>query len=109
MDGRGVMEIPDGDEDFIRWPRTRADDVAAIANLLDPVLRQLPLRFGGHGLARRWRAGIDGLARHAPEAEYTDNRTFWRALPAMCLYLHAHAVPLPPPHRFPCHLLSNQH
>lgn len=97
MDGRGVMEIPDGDEDVVRWPRTDAADVAAIAALLAPILRDQPLRFGGHGLARRWRSSIDTLAHHPADAEYTDNRTFWRALPAICLYLHSRSVPLPPP------------
>ena len=97
VDARGVIEIPDGDEDVIRWPRTTAADVLAIVEMLDPILRTQPLRYGGHGLARRWRGSIDALAHHAPEAEYTDNRTFWRALPAICLYLHSQAVPLPPP------------
>jgi hypothetical protein len=96
-DGRGVMEIPDGDEDVIRWPRTPAADVLAIVTMLDPILRNQPLRFGGHGLAQRWRSSIDALAHHAPDAEYAENRTFWRTLPAICLYLHSQSVPLPPP------------
>ena len=97
MDGRGVVEIPHGDEDVIRWPRTSADDVRAIADMLDPILRTRPLRFGGRGLARRWRSSIDALDRHARDVEYRDNRTFWRALPALFLYLHSQSVPLPPP------------
>jgi hypothetical protein len=96
-DGRDVIEIPDGDEDKIRWPRTTVADVQAIVELLDPFVRTQPFRFGGHGLGRRWRSSIDALAQLAPDAEYPDNRTFWRALPAMCLYLHSNAVPLPPP------------
>jgi hypothetical protein len=97
MDGRGVMQIPDGDEDFVRWPRTDAADVHAIVLVFDPIVRNQPLRFGGHGLGRRWRSSIDALAHHAADAEYLDNRTFWRALPAVCLYLHSQSVPLPPP------------
>ena len=97
MDARGVMEIPDGDEDVIRWPRTDAGDVRAIAALFDPILRTQPLRFGGRGLGRRWRSSIDALAQQARGAEYRDNRTFWRALPAICLFLHSRAVPLPAP------------
>jgi hypothetical protein len=97
LDARGSIEIPDGDDGVFRWPRTHAGDVAAIATVLDPLLRELPLRFGGHGLARRWRASVDGLARHPCGAEYTSNRTFWRTLPAMCLYLHSRSVPLSPP------------
>ncbi len=97
VDGRGVMEIPDGDEDVVRWPRTAAADVRAIVELLDPILRNQPLRFGGRGLGRRWRTSIDALAHHATDAEYLENRTFWRALPAICLFLHSQSVPLPPP------------
>jgi hypothetical protein len=97
MDARDVMEIPDGDEDAIRWARTTTDDIRAIAAVLDPILRNQSLRFGGRGLARRWRSSIDALARDARDAEYSDNRTFWRALPAICLYLHSQSVPLPPP------------
>lgn len=97
VDGRGVMEIPGIDDDVLRWPRTTAADVRAITQLLDPILRDQPLRFGGRGLGRRWRSAIGALAHHAPDAEYRDNRTFWRALPAICLYLHSQSVPLPPP------------
>ncbi|HEY5944796.1 MAG TPA: hypothetical protein VIV40_04865 [Kofleriaceae bacterium] len=97
MDSRGVMEIPDDDEGVIRWPRTPAADVHAIVAMLDPILKHQPLRYGGHGLGRRWRGSIDALAHHAPDAEYADNRTFWRALPAVCVYLHSQSVPLPPP------------
>jgi hypothetical protein len=96
LDGRDVIEIPDGDEDVIRWPRTDAADVAATVAVLDPIIRAQPLRFGGHGLGRRWRSSVDALAHHAADAEYVDNRTFWRALPAICVYLHSRSVPLPP-------------
>ena len=96
VDGRGEDELRDG-EDVIRWPRTRASDVGVIVALFDPRLRGRGLRFGGHGLLRRWRACIDGLAHHARDLVYRDNRAFWRTLPAICLYLHSHSVPLPPP------------
>lgn len=129
LDARGSFEIPGEDDDVLRWPRTNAADVAAISSLFDPLLRRLPLRFGGRGLPRRWRAGIDAIAHHAADAEYADNRTFWRALPALCLYLHSQSVPLPPPdvwsallarfhdraaaaarpsHRFSCRSTSNR-
>jgi hypothetical protein len=97
MDACDVMEIPDGDEDVIRWARTTTADVLAIATMLDPILRNQPLRFGGRGLARRWRSSIDALGRDDRKGEYSDNRTFWRAFPAICLYLHSQSVPLPPP------------
>ncbi len=95
IDARGADELRHDDE-IVRWPRTRAADVAAIVELLDPCLRGRGLRFGGHGLPRRWRACIDALAGHPRELEYRDNRAFWRTLPAICLYLHSHSVPLPP-------------
>ena len=97
LDGRDVIEIPDGDEDVIRLPRTSAGDVRAIVQLLEPFVRNQSLRFGGHGLGRRWRSSIDALDCHELDAEYRDNRTFWRALPAIFLYLHSQSVPLPPP------------
>lgn len=98
MDCRGFVEMPDGDDEVIRWPRTLGADVVAITGLLDPSVRAQPLRFGGRGLARRWRACVDDVALYgarAPADEYIENRTFWRALPALCVYLHAQAAALP--------------
>jgi hypothetical protein len=100
MDSRGIVEIPNGDDEPIRWPRTTGDDVIAIAAAIDPYVRQQPLRFGGHGVARHWRDCADDLERlaaTAPHAEYAANRAFWHALPAMCVYLHSQRAPLPPP------------
>jgi len=97
-DTHGVVQIPNGDDDPIRWPRTCARDVVAIAAVLDSHLRSQPLRFGGRGLGRRWRACVDALPPVALATEHADNRTFWRTLPAMCVYLHAQAAPLPPAH-----------
>lgn len=94
-DARGTAELWFDDE-VLHWPCTRAADVAAIVELLDPYLRDRGLRFGGRGLPRRWRACIDGLAHYPRELEYRDNRAFWRTLPAICLYLHSNSVPLPP-------------
>lgn len=96
MDSRGFVELKNGDDEPIRWPRTTHADVIAIATVLDPFVRPQPLRFGGHGLARHWRAGIDALDL-AAGGEYQDNRTFWHALPAMCVYLHSRNSPMPPP------------
>ena len=101
MDSRGFVQIPNGDDEPLRWPRTTGADVLAIATVLDPFIRQQPLRFGGgHGVARRWRACADDLERlasGASQSEYPENRAFWHALPAMCVYLHSQRSPLPPP------------
>lgn len=99
LDGRGDVEIPNGDDEPIRWPRTTGADVIAIASVLDPHVREQPLRFGGHGLAQRWRATVDDLERLAllsPRTEYPKNRAFWDTLPAICVYLHSQGAPFPP-------------
>lgn len=98
IDSHGIVQILHGDDDPIRWPRTCARDAVAIAAILDSHLRQQPLRFGGRGLGRRWRACVDALPQVALAAEHADNRTLWRTLPAVCVYLHAQVAPLPPPH-----------
>lgn len=100
MESRGFVEIESGDDNVLRWPRTSGHDVIAIAAILDPYVREMPLRFGGHGIARRWRAVVDDLERIAlvdPRDEYAENRSFWYALPAICVYLHSEGAPLPSP------------
>jgi len=100
MESRGFIEVDAGTDDAARWPRTTGHDVVAIAAVLDPYIREQPLRFGGHGLARRWRTVVDDLERNAldePRAEYAENRSFWRTLAPMCVYLHSEGAPLPPP------------
>jgi hypothetical protein len=99
MESRGFVEVDVGEDNAARWPRTTGNDVIAIASLIDPYLREQPLRFGGHGLARRWRAVVDDLERHAladPRDEYVENRAFWHALAPICVYLHSEGAPLPP-------------
>lgn len=99
MDNRGFDELRISDDEVIRWPRTTGSDVIAIAALFDKSVREMPLRFGGHGLANRWRACVDDLERYAlpvPFAEYVENRSFWRTLPSVCVYLHSEHSPLPP-------------
>jgi hypothetical protein len=100
MESRGFVEVDVGDDNVERWPRTSGHDVVAIAAILDPYLRETPLRFGGHGIARRWRSVVDDLERFAlaePREEYVENRAFWHALPAVCVYLHSEGVPVPSP------------
>jgi hypothetical protein len=99
MDSRGFVEIPIDDDEFIRWPRTTGSDVVAVAALFDPSIRAQPLRFGGHGLARQWRACADDLERYAlvaPSREYPENQSFWHTLEPVCVYLHAQRAALPP-------------
>ena len=96
MESRGFDEINAGTNDAARWPRTIGADVIAIAALVDPSVREQPLRFGGHGLARRWRACVHDLERYAlpaPHAEYVENRSFWRTLPSIFVYLHSQGAP----------------
>lgn len=100
MESRGFVEVNAGEDDAARWPRTIGADVISIAAMVDPFVREQPLRFGGHGLARRWRACIDDVERHAlvvPHAVYAENRSFWNTLPAICVYLHSQGAALPPP------------
>src|SRR5687767_11838054 len=51
MDSRGFFEVQIAEDEFIRWPRTTGSDVISIAAVVDPSIREQPLRFGGHGLA----------------------------------------------------------
>ena len=97
-DSRGVIELQLDDDETVRWPRTLGVDVISIAAAIDPVVRAQPLRFGGHGLARRWRAAMDDIQREAlpaPHATFMFNRSFWSTLAAMCVYLHSQGAPLP--------------
>jgi hypothetical protein len=99
MESRGFIEADVGGDNPARWPRTTGHDVIAIASVIDPYLREQPLRFGGHGLARRWRALVDDLERYAladPRDEYVENRVFWHSLAPVCVYLHSEGAPLPP-------------
>lgn len=99
INSRGYVEVAIAEDEFIRWPRTTGSDVIAIAAVLDPVLRAQPMRFGGHGLARRWREAADDLERYAlvaPHSMYAENRSFWQTLQPVCVYLHAHGAELPP-------------
>lgn len=103
MQSRGSIEINPGTDDAARWPRTTGADVVAIAAVIDPHVRAQPLRFGGHGLAARWRACMDDLEQHAfvaPSETYPENRSFWRTLPAVCTYLHSVLADFPAASRF---------
>jgi len=96
-DARGLDEVHAGTPERRSWPRTTGGDVRAITAALDPIVRSRPLRFGGHGLGRRWRACVDDVARDAlPDREYPHNESFWSAFSAMCVYLHSTKAPIAP-------------
>lgn len=100
MDSRGFIELDGPEDEPIRWPRTVGSDVIAIAAVVDPYVRKQPLRFGGQGLARRWRTVMDDLEQYAlaaPQSTYAGNREFWHALPPIFIYLHSVNAPLPEP------------
>jgi hypothetical protein len=95
---RGLAEINAGTSERRAWPRTTGADVIMIAAIVDPALRAYPLRWGGHGIGRRWRVCVDDLERFAlpaPRDEYPPNPSFWSAIAAACVYLHASQAPLP--------------
>lgn len=97
-ESRGFIELDGISDEPVRWPRTVGSDVIAIAAVIDPYVREQPLRFGGHGLARRWRAVMDDLEQYAlasPQSTYLGNRDFWNTLPSLCIYLHSVNTPLP--------------
>ena len=97
-DSRGTVELQLDTDEVVRWPRTLGVDVIAIAAAIDPIVRSQPLRYGGHGLARRWRGAMDDIERNAlpaPHATFSENRSFWATLASICVYLHAQGAPLP--------------
>ena len=72
------------------WPRTRGSDVLAIAAVVDPVVRALPVESGSYGIARRWHHCISDLADVAldrPDHEYALNGAFWPTLAATLAHL----------------------
>lgn len=98
-DARGVVPVTIDDEIVSKFPHTTGEDVIAIAAIVDPFVRSGELRFGGHGLARRWRAVVDDLALHAEsdaKTPYRENQMFWSTLLSVCVYLHANDVDVPP-------------
>lgn len=89
-------QMPDGPTQG--WPRTRGSDVLAIAAVVDPVVRTLPMELGSFGIERRWRDGASDLADFAldqPAREYIENRTFWATLAATLAYLASIDAPVP--------------
>lgn len=96
---RGAIVLNSGADDA-RWPRTIGADVIAIGAVLDPHVRALSSRFGGAGIARRWRAAMDDIetiALHEPYTTYVENRSFWRTLSSVCVHLHSEGAALPAP------------
>jgi hypothetical protein len=89
-------QMPDGMPQG--WPRTRGLDVMAIASVVDPVVRALPIETGDLGIERRWRRCASdlanlGLAR--PTQEYAQNGAFWATLAATLAHLASIDAPVP--------------
>jgi hypothetical protein len=97
-DLRGVEELHAGTSERRTWPRTTGSDVVAIAAAVDPSVRTHPLRYGGHGIGRRWRVCLDDVERYVLPAlrdEYIKNPSFWSAIAAASVFLHAAGAPVP--------------
>jgi hypothetical protein len=80
------------------WPRTRGSDVLAIAAVVDPVVRALPMESGSFGIQRRWHycaADLADLALDRPDHEYTLNPAFWATLAATFAHLASTDAPVP--------------
>ncbi|HEX7841480.1 MAG TPA: hypothetical protein VF469_28600 [Kofleriaceae bacterium] len=89
-------QVPDGAPQG--WPRTHGWDVLAIAAVVDPVVRTLPMEPGSFGIERRWRycaTDIADLALDRPNEEYPQNRAFWATLAATLAYLASIDAPVP--------------
>jgi hypothetical protein len=86
------------DDTIQGWPRTRGSDVLAIAAVVDPFVRMLPLEPGSFGIARRWHHCANDLADLAverPAHEYSLNRAFWATLAATLAHLASASAPVP--------------
>jgi hypothetical protein len=92
---RGVRS---SDDRIYEWPRTRGSDVLAIASIVDPAVRALPLEPGNFGVQRRWRSCAGDLADFAvdrPTHEYVQNPVFWARLAATLAHLEFVDAPVP--------------
>ena len=89
-------QMPDGVPQG--WPRTRGSDVLAIASVVDPIIRALPMATGGFGIERRWRhcaSDLADLALARPTHEYAKNPAFWATLATTLMYLASINAPVP--------------
>jgi hypothetical protein len=95
---RGLEEVDAGTSERRAWPRTTGSDVVAITAAVDPTVRTYRLRWGGHGIGRRWRVSVDDVERYAvpaPHDEYIKNPSFWSAIEAVSVFLHSVGAPVP--------------
>jgi len=89
-------QMPDGMPQG--WPRTRGSDVLAIASVVDPVVRAVPMAPGSFGIVRRWRhcaSDLADLALARPTHEYAQNQAFWPTLAATLAHLASIDAPVP--------------
>jgi len=100
LETRGFTEVITEDEEVVSTPRSAGTDVIAIAAVIDPHVRALPLEFGALTVTNRWRElvrDLEDLALAAPNTEYPENESFWDTLSQVCVYLHSQAAPMPTP------------
>jgi len=89
-------QMPDGMPQG--WPRTRGSDVLAIAAVVDPVVRAVPMAPGSFGIGRRWwhcASDLADLALARPTHEYAQNHAFWPTLAATLAHLASIDAPVP--------------
>lgn len=97
-ESRGIVEINPLVSDQSRWPRTTCADVIAIAAVIDPHVRALPDQFGCASLTARWcerLQDLERLALYEAAATFPANRSFWRTLHVICIFMHS--LDLEPP------------
>lgn len=90
FDALGTIELDTGE----RWPRTTGSHVMAIATAFTPAIRA----SASPQVLRAWRTTLTDISRDGlpePDTTYIHNRTFWRTLESVSLYLDDHAVPCP--------------
>ena len=100
LETRGFTEVITEDDEVIRTPRAAGNDVIAIAAVINPRVRALPLEFGALSVTNRWRElvrDLEDLALVAPTAEYPENESFWDTLLQVCVYLHSQGALMPTP------------
>ncbi|MFT3693839.1 MAG: hypothetical protein QM831_11900 [Kofleriaceae bacterium] len=100
LETRGYTETITENETIIQTPRTVGNDVIAIAAVIDPYVRSIPIEeFGTLSCLRRWAEAVDDIWKIAlvePNREYAENDSFWHELAHISVYLHSQGTPLAP-------------
>ena len=93
VDVRGQEQDHAEDGSAVQWPRTTGADAIEIAAVFDPAVRS----YASPGLQRRWAARFEELrgAAREPDAVYTENRAYWRALQDLAVFFDDVTAPAP--------------